>query len=76
MGRRVKADFLFGPDANFYATTLNGGALNSGDFALKQAYVALRAPVGNGIDVKVGVLDTIVGYEVFESPSNPNFSRS
>jgi hypothetical protein len=71
-----KADLVFGPDANYYATTLNGGALNSGDFAIKQAYVALRAPVGNGIDFKVGVLDTIVGYEVFESPNNPNFSRS
>ena len=71
-----KADLVFGPDANYYSTTLNGGAMNSGDFAVKQAYVALRAPVGNGIDLKVGVLDTIVGYEVFESPNNPNFSRS
>jgi hypothetical protein len=71
-----KTDLVFGPDANYYATTLNGGSLNSGDFAVKQAYVALRAPVGNGIDFKVGVLDTIVGYEVFESPNNPNFSRS
>jgi len=71
-----KADLVFGPDANYYSTLLNGGGINNGDFAVKQAYVALRAPVGNGIDFKVGVLDTIVGYEVFESPNNPNFSRS
>jgi len=72
-----KADLVFGPDANYYATTLNGGlSTGSDDFAVKQAYVALRAPVGNGLDIKVGVLDTIVGYEVFESPNNPNFSRS
>jgi len=71
-----KADLVFGPDANYYQTTLNGGGLNTGDFAVKQGYVALRAPVGNGLDLKVGVFDTIIGYEVFESGSNPNFSRS
>jgi hypothetical protein len=72
-----KADLVFGPDASYYATTLNPNAgVNTDDFAVKQAYVALRAPVGNGLDFKVGVLDTIVGYEVFESPNNPNFSRS
>jgi hypothetical protein len=71
-----KTDLVFGPNANYYSTTLNGGGLNTGDFAVKQAYVALRAPVGNGIDFKVGVLDTIVGYEVFETPNNPNYSRS
>jgi hypothetical protein len=43
---------------------------------VKQAYVALRAPVGNGLDIKLGVWDTLIGYEVFESVNNPNFSRS
>ncbi|MHC1768029.1 MAG: outer membrane beta-barrel protein [Verrucomicrobiia bacterium] len=71
-----KADLVFGPDANYYSTLLNGAGNDQDDFAIKQAYVALRAPVGNGIDFKVGVLDTIVGYEVFESANNPNFSRS
>jgi hypothetical protein len=53
-----------------------GGAVNQDDFAVKQAYVALRAPVGNGLDIKLGVWDTLIGYEVFESVNNPNFSRS
>jgi hypothetical protein len=44
--------------------------------AIRQAYVALRAPVGNGLDFKVGVFDTIVGYETLESGANPNFTRS
>ena len=48
----------------------------SSDFAIKQAYVAVRAPIGNGIDFKIGVFDTIIGYEVFEAGNNPNFSRS
>jgi hypothetical protein len=72
-----KADLVFGPDANYYGTILNGGGEEAAnDFAIKQAYVALRAPVGNGIDFKIGVFDTIIGYEVFESVNNPNFSRS
>jgi len=72
-----KVDLIFGPDANYYSTMLNGGGgPNADDFSVKQAYVALRAPVGNGLDIKLGVFDTLVGYEVFESPNNPNFSRS
>jgi hypothetical protein len=72
-----KVDLIFGPDANYYSTLLNGGGgPNADDFSVKQAYVALRAPVGNGLDIKLGVWDTLIGYEVFESPNNPNFSRS
>lgn len=72
-----KADLIFGPDANYYTTIPNGtAAANSDDFAVKQAYVALRAPIGNGLDIKLGVFDTLIGYEVFESVNNPNFSRS
>jgi hypothetical protein len=69
-----KVDLLFGPDAVAYNPTVNGDQDES--FAIKQAYVALRTPVGNGIDWKLGVFDTIVGYETFESGNNPNFSRS
>ncbi len=72
-----KADLVFGPDANYYQSLLNnGGGTDAGAFAVKQAYAAFRAPVGNGIDFKMGVFDTLLGYEVFESGNNPNFSRS
>lgn len=70
-----RVDLWAGPDAN----TLNTqSVLASGvnDFAIRQAYVALRMPVGNGLDWKVGVFDSILGYESLESPSNPNFTRS
>jgi hypothetical protein len=43
---------------------------------IRQAYVALRTPVGNGIDWKVGVFDTIIGYESTSDPLNPNYTRS
>jgi hypothetical protein len=32
--------------------------------------------VGNGLDFKLGVWDTLIGYEFFESGANPNYSRS
>jgi hypothetical protein len=69
-----KVDLLFGPDANTFNTASSGAT--SQDFAIKQAYVALRAPVGNGIDFKLGVWDTLIGYEVFDAGNNPNYSRS
>jgi hypothetical protein len=68
-----KVDLLAGPDANTLFTTSTG---DLADFAVKQAYVALRAPVGNGLIFKLGVWDTVIGYEVFESINNPNFTRS
>lgn len=68
-------DLLFGPDAAGYNTSVMTGAEDS-DFGLKQAYVNLRTPVGNGLDVKLGVFDTILGYEVFHNGGNPNYTRS
>jgi hypothetical protein len=68
-----KAEFWFGPDVAQIGSSSTGGA---GDVYIKQAYVALRTPVGNGIDWKVGVFDTIVGYEASNAGDNPNFTRS
>jgi Putative beta-barrel porin-2, OmpL-like. bbp2 len=69
-----RADLWFGPDANTLNTTSSG--VNSSDFAIRQAYVALRAPVGTGLDFKMGVFDSIIGYESLEAGNNPNFTRS
>jgi len=66
-----KAELLYGHDA-----TGLPGRLGGADAAIKQAYVALRAPIGNGIDFKVGQYDPIIGYEVVDTYANPNFSRS
>jgi len=69
---------LFGPDAVGYnvAVANNNAANNNSDFGIKQAYVALRVPAGNGVDFKIGTFNTILGYESFESYLNPNYSRS
>lgn len=71
-----KFDTLYGPYANQYNTASAPLATGQSDFAIQQAYVALRAPVGNGLDFKMGVFNTIIGYESFDSGNNPNFTHS
>jgi hypothetical protein len=70
-----RVDLWAGPDASTLGTQ---SVLSTGksDFAVRQAYVALRMPVLNGIDFKVGVFDSVLGYESVESPNNPNYTRS
>jgi len=68
-----KAQLLFGPDALAFQSLIGS---TTSELAIKQAYLSLRVPAGNGIDFKVGVFDPIIGYESFESYLNPNFSRS
>jgi hypothetical protein len=68
-----QVDLLFGPDAVGYNPSVVNGNDKS-DVSIKQAYVTLRAPVGNGIDFKVGVFDSPLGYEAFDG--NPNYTRS
>lgn len=65
-----QADLLFGSDAAIYNDNL------SNNVALQNAYVDLRAPIGNGLDFRVGVFESIVGYESSDSYKNPNFGRS
>lgn len=69
-----RTDFFFGDDAEVIHST--GAGTVTDQFDLQQAYVTARAPLGNGIDFKVGKFVTLLGAEVIESPSNWNFSRS
>jgi len=72
-----KAQLWFGPDANALGnTSIVGLGANNSDFNIKNAYVELRAPVGNGINFKMGVFDTIIGYESQDAGDNPNYTRS
>lgn len=70
-----KFDLLLGPDADTFGSQSTLATAKS-DLAIKQAYVALRAPIGNGLDFKVGVFDSVIGYESTEAVNNPNFTRS
>ncbi|MDH5700349.1 MAG: porin [Nitrospirota bacterium] len=67
-GFRIKLDF--GEDAQFT------GGRTGDDFDVQEMYAQYVAPVGNGLDIRIGRMNTLVGYEVIESPLNLNFSRS
>ncbi|HZT21940.1 MAG TPA: outer membrane beta-barrel protein [Verrucomicrobiae bacterium] len=68
-------ELMLGPDAVGIGTgDIFSGATVGG---IRSAYLALRTPVGNsGIDWKVGVWDSILGYENTSSPLDPNYTRS
>jgi hypothetical protein len=72
-GAGYNATLLFGPDAVGYNNSV--GSARS-DFSLKDTYVDLHAPLGNGLDLKIGTYTEILGYEVFETGNNPNYTRS
>jgi len=63
-------ELLLGDRANVFAGD------NVDGFLIKNANIGMSLPVGNGIDLTLGLFDTIVGYEVEASASNPNVSRS
>ena len=65
-GFRLKLNF--GEDAKFT------GGTGSDDFDFQEAYVQYM-PVDN-LTFQAGRMNTLIGYEVIESPLNPNFSRS
>lgn len=65
---------LFGPDANALAS--NSQRVNTSDFAIRDANITVRVPLDKGLDLKLGVWESIMSYEHFESPRNPNYSRS
>ena len=76
-----RVDLWAGPDAN----RLNTASVfssnpsddrSTSDLAIRQAYVNMRAPIGNGLEFKLGVFDTVIGYESVASPNNPNYTRS
>jgi hypothetical protein len=60
-------ELMYGPDA---------AAALGGSFPIRQAFVDLRADIGNGLDFRVGAFDNILGYESTDDYKNPNWSRS
>jgi hypothetical protein len=43
--------------------------------ALQEAWIQILAPVGNGLDIRVGKMASLIGYEVVENTNNLNYSR-
>ena len=73
-----RTDVMIGEDAYYLANRYNqvnwgnNYSQDSNYLFLEQAYVSIRAPVGNGWDFKVGKFASILGYEVMERPANMN----
>ena len=71
-----RTDVMIGEDASYFINRTAGATSNtnnnSNSLFLEQAYVSIRAPVGNGWDFKVGKFVSILGYEVMERPANMN----
>lgn len=67
-GFRIKLDM--GEDAQFT------GGRTGDDIDFQEMYVQYVAPIGNGLDIRIGRMNALVGYEVIESPLNANYSRS
>jgi hypothetical protein len=71
-----RTDIMLGEDASYFLNRTAGATRNtnnnSNSLFLEQAYVEIRAPVGNGWDFKVGKFVSILGYEVMERPANMN----
>jgi hypothetical protein len=61
------AELSYGPDAM---------AIDGGAYPIRQAYIALHMPVGNGIDWEFGRWDNLLGYESSDAYKNPNWTRS
>jgi hypothetical protein len=61
------AELSYGPDAE---------AIDAGAYPIRQAYIELKMPVGNGINWQIGRWDSLLGYESSDSMKNPNYTRS
>jgi hypothetical protein len=63
-------ELMYGPDAAGVSGALGGSA------PIRQAYVEMRANVGNGLDFKAGAWDSPLGFESTDTYKNPNWSES
>jgi hypothetical protein len=61
------AELSYGPDAT---------GIDAGAYPIRQAYVDLGVPIGNGLELKLGRWDNILGYETSDAMNDPNWTRS
>lgn len=67
---------LYGEQAHRLTFVPTDGRVDDDDFTVGEGYTWWRIPLGKGVDFKFGKFATWIGAEVWESPWNPNFSRS
>jgi hypothetical protein len=69
-------EISMGSDANVIAAAPSSAFPDDDYFDIQEANIQILAPVGNGIDIRVGKFATLAGFEVIESKDNYNYSRS
>jgi putative OmpL-like beta-barrel porin-2 len=72
-----RARLNFGSDARVTRARTNYQTGTSNDeIDFQEVYAEYILPVGNGLKVQFGKINTLIGYEVINSFENVNFSRS
>ena len=67
----------FGTDARFSRARTNfQPGTDNNELDLQEAYAEYIAPIGNGLRIQAGKINTLIGYEVINAWENPNFSRT
>ena len=72
-----RARLNFGAQSRFSRarTNFQPGTQND-ELDFQELYAEYIAPIGNGLKIQVGKINTLIGYEGINSWDNPNFSRT
>jgi Putative beta-barrel porin-2, OmpL-like. bbp2 len=75
LGFRARLNFGLDARVTKARTNFAPGTSNS-ELDFQELYGEYIVPVGNGLKIQAGKINTLIGYEVINSFENPNFSRS
>jgi hypothetical protein len=70
-----RVDTFIGKDWSDFDPANGEPGGNASTLYLQQAYVEVRVPVGNGLDVQFGKIGSILGFEADERPANLNITQ-
>ena len=72
-----RARLNFGTDARFSRARTNfQPGTDNNELDVQELYAEYIAPIGNGLKIQAGKINTLIGYEVINAWENPNFSRT
>ena len=72
-----RARVNFGAQSRFSRARTNyQPGTGNDELDVHELYAEYIAPVGNGLKIQAGKINTLIGYEVINSWENPNYSRS
>jgi len=71
-----RVDWMVGEDVSTFINRVPGvfPAGNSDNMYIQQGLVIVRAPLGNGLDIQAGRINSILGFEADERPANLNIT--